>query len=359
MEPRVLSRTHYQVDEPAFAEVVVTRCTSPVASTYDESVATRLAREIRTRDKSFNIAAARYAVDLAHGLNVIGPNNVWTENGHLVNLLSKVTNAPWTDELALTDNERLLHFRLFLEADGAAFIFLAKLLLLKGSLPPSGSDWNDIATDMFLATYTDYLAVTNPIADRMALRSKIERLRSRRYKGKSGAHKLFLHLQTLHRLGLVDRVFDSHERHYRVSNESRKRLANLQSAIPDIRSLERVIQEHRHIEVAAHVYDLSRWSRVLTPDDTLCYLLPSYQKVLRTGVAICPLAPIIEATQVSLLATSSYMLPYADCLALLREAQSLQLQDIRFHQDRRGNPAFLKLSDNLIGRLTIDNNSDG
>lgn len=354
MEPRVLSRTHYQVDEPAFTEVVVSRCTSPVASTYDDSVAERLARDIRARGKSFNIAAARYAVDLAHRLNVIGSNNVWTENGHLVNLVATVGDRQWTDELTLTVDETLLHFRLFLEADGAAFVFLAKLLLSEEQLPAKGSDWNDLATDMFLATYANYLAVTNPTADRMALRSKIDRLRSQRYQGKSGAHKLFLHLQTLHRLGLVERVSASNERQYSASDKSRERLERLIAAIPDILALERVVQGHRQIEVAAQVYGLHRQHEMLNPSEALCHLLPSYLKVVGTGVAICPLAPIIEATQVSLLTTTSRLLKYADFIALLREAQLLHLRDIRFHQDRRGNPAFLKLSDDLIRRLAVE-----
>ena len=342
------------MDEPAFAEVVVSKCTSPVASTYDDSVAERLARDIRARGKSFNIAAARYAVDLAHRLNVIGSNNVWIENGHLVNLVATVRDRRWTDELALTVDEKLLHFRLFLEADGAAFVFLAKLLLAEEQLPAKGSDWNDLATDMFLATYANYLAVTNPTADRMALRSKIDRLRSQRYKGKSGAHKLFLHLQTLHRLGLVERMSASNERQYSVTDESRDRLERLIAAIPDVLALERVVQGHRQIEVAAQVYGLHRQHEMLNPSEALCHLLPSYLKVVGTGVAICPLAPIIEATQVSLLTTTSRLLRYADFIALLREAQTLHLRDIRFHQERRGNPAFLKLSDDLIRRLTVD-----
>ena len=351
MEPRIVSRTHYQVDEPTFAEIVVSRCTSPVASTYHDTVADRLARDVRGRGKSFNIAAARYAVDLAHKLTVIGSNNVWLENGHLVNLVAKVEYQQWSDEILLTIDETLLHFRLFLEADGAALIFLANLLISEEQLPTKGSDWNDIATDMFVETYTNYLAVTNPVADRMSLRSKIDRLKSRGYKGKSGAHKLFLHLQTLHRLGFVDRLFASNERQYKVSDEGRKRLKRLVAAIPDVLALERVVQGHLYIEVAAQVYGLSRQNDILSPSESLCHLIPSYLRVVATGVAICPLAPIIEAAQISLLATTSRLIAYADFVALLREAQALYLRDIRFHQDRHGNPAFLRISDELVRQL--------
>ena len=357
MEPRILSRTHYQVDEPAFAEVIVSRCTSPVASTYDDSVAERLAQDIRARGKSFNIAAARYGVDLAHNLSVVSANNVWGDNGHLVNLVARLGDRQWNDELSLTINEKLLHFRLFLEADGAALIFLANLLISVRQLPAKGADWNNLATNMFVRTYSDYLAVTNPTADRVSLRSKIDRLRSRGYSGKSGSHKLFLHLQTLHRLGFVDRVVVSNGRQYRVSDEGEARLKRLVAAIPDVRTLEQVVREHRYIELASCVYQLGIEQKGLDPSDALRELLPSYRKIVATGIAICPLAPVIEATQILLLTKSSHLVRYTEFVNLLREAQTLHLRDVRFHQDRRGNPAFLKISDSLIREITENNGS--
>ena len=351
MEPRVLSRTHYQVDEPAFVEVVVARCTSPVASAYDDSVAERLARDIQARGKSFNIAAARYGVDLARGLSVINANNVWDQNGHLVNLVAKVADYRWDDELPLTTNERLLHFRLFLEADGAAMLFLANLLISEKQLPTKGADWNALATNMFVKTYSDYLAATNPIPDRMSLRSKIDRLVARGYKGKSGAHQLFLHLQVLHRLGLVERAVVSNERRYRLSDEAEPRLRRLLGAIPTVVELERVVKEHRYNEVASQVYELCTQYDMLSPGDALREISSPYQKIVDTGVAICPLAPIIEAAQISLITQSSHLVRYSKFVALLREAQTSNLRDIRFHQDRRGNPAFLRISGDLIRRI--------
>ena len=316
-----------------------------------------LRRDIQARGKSFNIAAARYAVDLAHRLAVINANNVWSSNGHLVNLVAKVGDRKWLHELPLTLDEKLMHFRLFLEADGAALLFLSRRFISERQMPDQGSDWNTLARDMFVRTYSDYLAVTSPTADRVSLRSKIDRLRTRGYKGKSGAHQLFLHLQTLHRLELVERLDVSSGRQYRVSDESEARLKRLVTAIPDILTLEQIVREHRYIEVAAQVYDLHAEHEELSSSDALRGLLPSYRKVVGTGIAICPLAPVIEATQISLLSKTSRLVGYASFVDLLREAQSLHLRDVRFHQDRRGNPAFLKISDDLIHRIAAESQS--
>ena len=350
MEPRLLSRTHYQVDEPALAEIVVARCTSPVVSAYDRTVAERLAQDIRGRGKRFNVAAAGYAVDLAHGLRLTNANNVWSDNGHLMNLVAQVGDGQWLDELPLTPGERFMHFRLFLEADGAALLFLSNILASEGQLPAEETDWNILARDMFMSAYSDYLAVTSPTADRVSLRTKLDRLRTRGYNGKSGTHQMFLHLQTLHRLNLVDRVDCSGGRQYRVSTEGQARLRRLASAIPDVLALERVVTQHRYMEIAAGVYGLGV-AHEMSPSDALRELLPFYRKVVGTGVAICPLAPVIEAAQMSLLSTRSRLVEYSRFVELLREAQSQHVREIRFHQDRRGNPAFLRLSDGLVSEL--------
>ena len=354
MEPRVLFRTHYQVDEPAFAEALLMLCTSPVASSYDDSVAGRLTSEIQARGKSFNIAAAGYAVDLARGLALINANNVWDHNGHLVSLIASVGSGPWQDELPLTFSEKLLHFRLFLEADGAAMLFLSRLFLSERQLPVQESDWNSLAKNLFVETYSEYLAVTNPTADRVSLRLEIDRLRSRGYTGKSGAHKMFLHLQTLYRLDLINRISGSSERRYEISEEGESRLDRLVAEVPDVLALENIVREHRYLEVAARVYGLNRDVEVLSSSDALRRLLPAYRRVMKSGIAICPLAPIIEATQISLLAANSCIVRYAEFLDLLQQEQVDRIRDVRFHQDRQGRLGFLRISDELIRHMTTE-----
>ncbi len=351
MEPRLIYRTHYQVDEPTIAARIVTHCTSPVVSSYDETVAVKLSSHMRANGKEFNVPAARYAVDLAHKLQLINANNIWAENGHLVNLVTR--NRPDTklDDVTFSIGEQLLHFRLFLEADGAALLFLARRLLSNQVLPSQGMHWNAIARELFVSIYTSYLAITNPIADRVSLRSRIDRLSSQEFSGKSGAHKLFLHLQVLHRLGLVERVANKGERIYRVTEGSGVRLERMTGLISDVFVLENIVKEHSYIEVAAQVYGLKHAYDAPDANDIVSKLLVMYRRVAETGVPICPLAPIVEATQISLLVEGSSMVEYGEVIRVLREFQGQNARDIRFHQDRRGNPAFLRVSENLLHSL--------
>ena len=39
MEPRIVTRTHYQVDEPAYLRHLILDCTSPTQSSYSDVVA--------------------------------------------------------------------------------------------------------------------------------------------------------------------------------------------------------------------------------------------------------------------------------------------------------------------------------
>ncbi len=356
MEPRILSRTHYQVDEPTLIHAVTLRCSSPVASSYGDTVAQRLSSHVRAGGKRFNVAAAKYAVDLARKLAVVNANNVWVDNGHLINLVARVGPVTWPDELELNLAEKLLHFRLFLEADGAAMVFLARLLVSNGQLPFSGSDWNAVASSMFVQVYSDYLSHSTVMADRVTLRSKIDRIKSHRYKGKSGAHKMFLHLQVLYRLGLVERSDDSNERCYRVTDAGRERLVGLVTALSDVLELERHLNEHRHIELAAQILGIRANKVDLSPSDSLNNVVPAYKQVVETGVAICPLAPVLEATQISLLTNKAKLVGYVDLVEGLRKAQSIYPREVRFHQDRSGAAAFLTLSDDLVRQFTVVDN---
>ena len=349
MDPRALYRTHYQVDEPAFVEVIVARCTSPVRSAYDEVVAERLTREIRNRGKDFNKAAAGYALDLARGLAVLGPNNIWDDNGHLVNLTAVLQGGQWLEELSLTEMERFLYFKLFLEADGAVVLELCRLFLAQRQLPRPSWDWNAIARNLYISIYDEYLTLTNAAPERIALRNRLDALRKRGFDGKTGAHKVFVHLQTLHRLGLIERVESSNDRQYVATDQSQTRIQKLLSIVPNVLVLEDVVRWHRCIDIAASVYDFDDRHIELTPWEALGWLLPNYRQIVETGVAICPIAPLLEATQIALLTQNSCYVSYSELLDLLRQLQAENMRDVRFHQDRRGNPAFLRLSGHLVG----------
>jgi len=356
VKPRVLFRTHYQVDEPTYIGLLVKRCTSPVQSAYREVVAERLAVEIRARGKPFNVAAGGYAVDLARGLEVLTDQHVWSDRGHVVGLLAGVGEDDWEQELALTLPEKLLHFWLFLEADGAALLFLARRLVDSGRLGDSESSWNTVAREMFVSIFSDYLAITSTTTERVKLRTDIDRLKTKAYEGKSGAHKAFVHLQTLHRLGLVNRSSAATTRVYEWDVDGTTTgLMALLSAVPDVPTLETVIKNRSWVRVAAQVFGIledQSTTDKLEEEGVGSLFANYYKRVSETSVPLVSLSTLMTAAQIHLLSGEPPILAsYEDLLDMMEILRTAAPKDIRFHVDRRGQPAFVKLSNSICEAL--------
>lgn len=348
MQPRLVFRTHYQVDEPAILRYLVQGCSSAVRSSYDETVAAKLSASLRRAGKDFNDAAGRYAVDLAHGLQLLNDQNAWTPHGHLLALVARSDDAAtWAEALPLDERERLVFCRLFLEHDGAALLWLGRYVNEHGSIPNTGDDWNELAQHLLLETYEAYLRITVPIGERVGLRGEIDRIRRKGYRGKSGAHKLFVHLQTMLRIGLLERAEAASVRRY-VSPKVAVHgpLLALLEQVSTVDALEQVGRGGAWMDVAAKSLGISANASSEPLDWPILVML--YTRLMATGIAVCPLSTLIEAFQVEIAVSAGYLIPYSDVLDELQLAQEHHLRDVRFHVDRRGKPAFIKLSEAFV-----------
>ena len=360
MQPRVLFRTHYQVDEPEFVGILIRKCCSPVEGAYDEIIAEKFTREIRRRGKRFNIAAGKYAVDLAKGLGVLNEHGCWTEKGHLLSLLTKDKTGELDRQFELNDREKLAYFRLFLEADGAAFAFIGQRTLERGQLPYEGCTWNSLTCEMFKEIYLEYLPITNITADRVSLRNEIERLRKCEYRGNTGAHKAFIHLQTLHRLGLLERIDVGGGRTYQLPKSSDLNnlgIVRLLSEINEVQKLEKIIKEKKWPELAVRIFDFSpNWSGDLkygAEHERLSVVLARvYLQIMSTGIPLCPLTTLIDTTQVEMLSQHSVLITLKNILNHLDMLRKDYPKSVRFHVDRQGRPAYLLLSESAVSALS-------
>jgi len=337
-------------------ELLTKICTSPIQSSYREVVAQKLAREIsRWRKKSFNEDAAAYAVDLGKDLELINENQTWTEKGHLVDLIAETPDIDWEGQLILNPSEKLLHFRLFLEGDGAALMFLSRRLLEIGVLDNSETGWNSLASEMFSEIFSNYLAITNNTQDRVNLRRKVEQQETK-YAGHSGSHKLFIHLQTLYRLGLIERPNPGGSRVYKIPSrllQAKLGLEILSEELQDVFHLEQVIRSQNWIEVAAKVFQI-RYLYANEDELDLAMLVSFYKRVIATGTPLCSLSTLINARQIKLLSQHSRLLPFETAMKAIRYIQKTNPKSVRFHVDRHGQPAFLKLSNEFVTNFSED-----
>jgi hypothetical protein len=353
VQPRLLLRTHYQVEEPAYIEFLIMRCTSATEGAYAENIARRLSEQIRSRCRiRFNVAAGRYAVDLARALGLLTPTNTWTPRGHLVNLISTVDGGEPEEQLALNPAERLLHFLLFLEHDGAAIVLIARYLLACGVLSHAEAVRTPFIEQMFDEILSAYLAMTSDTVERLGIRKQIERLRQNGYAEKTRQHKLHIHMQVLYRLGLVDRVDSADGILYRLSDSADRGEGGLEvllSEIPDVATLETRIRAQEWPTVASRVFGIQNAAPVEAGDAELDSLIPQlaalYQRVMAQGTPLCPLSSIIEGVQILALIERLWLVQYDDLLELIRKEQKEAPREIRFHVDRRGMPAYVRFSE--------------
>lgn len=352
MQARLLFRTHYQVEEPAYMEFLIKCCSSATQSTYTEVVAARLKEEIERRCQTrFNMAAGGYAVDLARALGLLTQNNTWTEKGHLVNLIAEVNDGEPDEQLSLNPAEKLLHFRLFLEADGAALVLIARYLKEHSSLAHAEAMTSSFIEDMFVEIFSAYLSMTGNVADRVALRGQIDQLKPRGYAGKTRQHKLHIHMQTLYRLDLVERLDRPDGIIYRLPEQNSGNKTGLETflcEVPDLPTLEKRMATCEWARIASKVLKIPYVVLTEIEEEHRNYILSLlvlfYQQVMLQGTPICPLSTVIEAIQIHALIEHGWLLEYGRVMKSIVDEQKQSPKDIRFHVDRRGRPAFIRLS---------------
>lgn len=350
MGPRVLSRTHYQIDEPAYLRILVLECASPTRSDYPEAIAKRLHDRLEISGIHVNLPAARYAVDLARALGLLTENNFWSELGHVLKICEKQSNAIDARSqvsLGLSDEERIFFFRLFLEFDGAALIFFARILAGQKVLPPEGKDWNYVADEMMKYAYESYLKISTDIQERIRLRHGLERRLRTPYAGKSGAHQIFVHLQSLVRMGfLASDVSTGGRRYLAPAAFDTAPLRKFLTLVPDVVALERVIANRKWAEVSAQVLvgltrDAPNLRGRIAADAVAKQFESVYRRVMATSVPLCSIRTLIEASQVCQLAQGTEPWDYDDAFELLKRMQAGSSRSVRFHVDRIGRPAFV------------------
>jgi hypothetical protein len=361
MQPRLIFRTHYQVDEPAYVEFLIQACTSATSGADAGAVAERLKLEVERRARRrFNVAAAGYAIHLGKALGLLTPYHTWTERGHLVNLTAEVGRGEPERQLSLSPVERVLHCRLFMEADGAALIALARYLKRRSTIVQAQVINSTFIEDTFVEILEEYLALVADPTEARPLQERIDYLRTTGYGGRTGQgrtrqHKLRLHVQTLYRLGIVQRVDKPRGLAFRTplkGDEAPSSPAALLEQVPDAATLEERLRAGEWATLCANALGMPHERPVDLDQGDRRYLLDLlarfYPEVMASGVTACPLVPVVEAIQIRALAERGWLLAPERVVGVI-EAEAARLPgDLRL-LTRRGRPrAAIRLSDRWI-----------
>ena len=342
MRVRVLFRTHYQVDQPAQFLILIQGCTTATQSEYAERVAARLSVQAK-----FNEAAALYAVELARSAELVNERMIWTPLGLLLSLVSRPA-AELLPSGDLLPKERLAVLRAFLESDGACLLWLARRLSKDGEIVASEVTSNPLARDMFLEIYAQYLEVIQDLSDRQRLRGERDRLSRDGFQGKTGKHKMWLHLELLHRTGLCERYERDGSRVYSASNETLlAQLTALGDALPDVSSLERYSAAGELTDVACRIVPMAppKVPGVSVSDEIIRDRIRAVVRRIRTlGIELSPIATIADVVQIQATADGERTLSSSELRATIQAMHRADPRKVRLHVDRNGRIAYV-LSD--------------
>ncbi len=365
MQPRLILRTHYQVDEPAYMEFLIQACTSAIHGADAATVAARLTEEVERRcRRGFNVAAAAYGIHLAKALGLLTPYHTWTDRGHLVNLVAEVGRGEPERQLSLSPAEKVLHLRLFLEADGAALIAIARHMVKHGSISQAEVVRSTFVEDTFIEIWSAYLPMTSSPDERAALQERIDELRAKGYAGRTGQgrtrqHKLRIHVQTLYRLGLLWRVDRPRGLTYRLppkASESVGGVVALLREVPDIAALEERLAAGEWLRIASRVLGIVNDAPADHSSARRGYLLALlarfYAEVMSQSLPRCPLQPVVEAIQIRALAERGWLLSAEQVAGVIVREEARVPQDVRLLADRGRKRSAIRLSDSWIRTAT-------
>ena len=135
---------------------------------------------------------------------------------------------------------------------------------------------------------------------------------------------------------------------YRTGNTPRA-LDKLLAVLPNVLALESCVSGRDWANVAAQVLADQLPSKnvgaaVIEDQRIFEGVRAVYDSITGTGVSLCSIQSIVETLQIRSLAAGSGILAYSEVLSVLERLRKQFPRDVRFHVDRAGRPAFIKLS---------------
>lgn len=361
MKPRLILKTHSGVRRPGIFSVLVARCSSPTQPTDEETITRRLAAAFQnlSRDELKGATlgergAAFHAVWMARPqqLGLLTSNLFWAWRGHVVRILTPCdAEADARAYLPLSRPEQIIYLKYYLEGDGAILIALARELIARGSLSEKELVHSDLLERVLKAIWDQYLNLSTNITERVELRHRIQR---ENYDPTTRRHKTYPHLVPLEDMGLLARhEADDGDTFTAVVNDNRTPLQSLVEGFPTISDLETAITQGDHTTVIAEVM-CKRYRQFSDQDDRHILMrtsLENYRKLRASGAPIYPLDAITDATYAQMLADRAVLVNRRHIDKLFRDLQAKHPQQVRFHVDRFGLPAYVIVADDLVARI--------
>jgi hypothetical protein len=348
MTPRIVLRTHYQVDEPRIILRLISKCSSPTTSRSDDKVAACVKADVLGWEKrtAFGLPAANYAIGNARAFDLLNDSNRATAAGLGFLYIERGPSDPNCAFVELTTREARLFLVQYLIGTGALVLRFASWLLSKGETSDEEVGHDRVIEQLLVGALDDYLALERDVRSRTAIRRERDRLKAMTYDDKTRRHKRRPLLTTMRRLRLLD--VDSDDKTIRPDKEGR--LATLIHKVPTIDELERTAESRELLRgVVTKVY--SKDSGGAIPASASEIAASAYEFAMAFGIQACPLSFLDDAVFANGIAVPAASSREGYAERILSDLHARLPRAVRFHVNRKGERAFVVLSAGAVEAL--------
>ena len=300
--------------------------------------------------------AAMYAVWMAKPgqLGLLTDSLFWSWKGHVIRALSDCEyDSDSADFLELNPEEKLIYLKYYLEASGALLLSLARELVMRGCISSADLNEKDLLDQSLFRIWEEYLSFSTNIREQVQLRQRLQR---QQYDRTTRRHKTYPHLIPLVDAGLVSRNrADGNEVFSPVVHKEVTPLEILVEAYPTVRDMEVAIENGEHTKTLASVMVANhrKYSQDVDSEVLLHKVIQTYQVMRSNGAVIHAIDAIADVCYAQMLLENQVLITRREIDRALYNLQMRFPQEVRFHVDRMGRPAFLLLDDELVAELLV------
>jgi len=355
--PRFIIKTHTEALRPGNYSILITKCTFPDKSAYQEQVEKRLT-EFFPSEKGKKVSSiAKYTVLAAtsknRGFGFLLDNMVWNWKGHVIKTVLKYIGKCSDDKNTywkLSKIEKITYLRYFLETEGALILKLSGSFVIKKEIPYTYLKGE--IQKIFEEIYEGYRDIALDFRARIKIREMLNemqrRMRSKEhvYDSSTLAHKIKPHIQALSDLGLLSIEKQNQEEIYRpVIYNGVLPLIILLKKLKNFEKMEEIFSNDGYFSLIAEALNLGsiRYSpkahkEILRQTFTWGY------KVMRDKVTgMADIDALIDWSCIKLLSEENVLVTRKDIEEFLNEMIKVNPSSIRYHVDGKGRIAYLIL----------------
>jgi len=363
--PRLVLKTHREINHPGLFSVLIKHCTKPTESTFADAIgnclaarfpkANRKSGETEPRRIVIDKAGGKYGAWMAQQFGFLTENFFWTWKGQVIDWGTQSREVPEA-YIQLTELERVLYLRYYLEAQGPLILKICEFFAGHETASRHSLLQDRWIDDIISDIYREYLQLTDDLAERTRLRQRIEGFRAKPYNLDTRPHKIDPILIPMCDLGLLqvahaddDLIFSN--THYGGNTSA----GILKETLQNIPRMEKLFAEYEYFAVATRALNRSTrmFDRSVHFEKLMKSLVCVYKHAIRHQTLV-PISFIIDAASADLLCDSHVLLKPDDLEGFLDGLSKRDPLEVQFQVDYRGKRAYVKVSDALLAKLSSE-----